>query len=516
MRANIIKEITSQEDAKKLLIDGINKVADAVASTMGYRGRIVLIEDDGGLPEPSKDGYRVLQSIHLENSLENLANQMLKEASENQVETEGDGTTLVILLTQAFTKYAHQEYLKGRSAIDIKLEIEKSRDLIIEHIEKIATPITEQHIYNIAKTSANSDEEIAKLVADAYKKAGENGSVAHFRSDNETTYLDYIEGTLIESGYADELFANIATDRTAVYEKPLVVVSHITFKTFDQIKPFVAAAIAGQKALVIISEIDYNVQNALLRNVVDKGLPLVVVKPPSFGSKRRDLLQDIAIICGTSMISTLDGDNFNGRENSFLGECEKITIGKTDTILVPVPGLNREKVDSKISELKELAKKTNFTLEKNLYLERIAKLSGGISTIKVGAITESELREKIDRVDDAVCAVRSAKELGVVAGGGVALMDCFRKLDLDIVSEQAIQAPFLKILSNAGITNENMPDLASYPIGYDVKNFKEVNMLEEGIVDSAKAIISAVKNSTSVACTILLIGSTITLKRQEI
>jgi chaperonin GroEL len=516
MKANIIKEITSQEDAKKLLIDGINKVADAVTSTLGYRGRIVLIEDDGGLPEPSKDGYNVLHSIHLENSLENLANQMLKEASQNQVESEGDGTTLVVLLTQAFTKYAHEQYLRGKSPIDVKLEIEKSRDLIIEHIEKIATPISEEHIYNIAKTSANSDEEIAKLVAEAYEKAGENGSVAHFRSTNEETYLEHIEGTLIESGYADEQFANVITDRTAVYENPLVVISHITFKTFDQIKPFVAAAIAGQKALVIVSEIDYTVQNALLRNVVEKGLPLVVVKPPSFGSKRRDLLQDLAIICGTSMISTLDGDDFSGRAEGFLGECKKITVGKTDTVLIHTEGLRKEKVESKISELKELAKKANFTLEKNLYLERIAKLSGGISTIKVGAITESELREKIDRVDDAVCAVRSAKELGVVAGGGVALMDCFASLDLDIVSNQAVQAPFLKILSNAGITNDKMPGLKGYPIGYDVKHFKEVDMLEEGIVDSAKAIISAVKNSTSVACTILLIGSTITLKRQEV
>jgi chaperonin GroEL len=511
---NIIKDITPQNEAKELLISGINKVADAVTSTMSYRGRIVLIEDEGGLPQPSKDGYTVLTSTFLENPIENLANQMLKEASENQVASEGDGTTLVVLLAQSFTKYAHQEVLKGRSPIDIKLEIEKSRDLIIKHIESIATPITEQHIYNIAKTSANSDEEIAKLVTEAYEKAGENGSVAHFRSDNDSTYLEHIEGTLIEAGYADDQFANVATDRTAVYEKPLVVVSHITFKTFDQIKPFVAAAIAGQKALVIISEIDYNVQNALLRTVVDKGLPFVVVKPPSFGAKRRDLLQDIALICGTSMISTLDGDNFNGRESSFLGECEKITIGKTDTILVPVPGLNKEKIEGKIAELKELIKKTNYNLEKNLYRERIAKMSGGISTIKVGAITESELREKIDRVDDAVCAVRSAKELGVVAGGGVALMDCFASLDLDDVSEQAIQAPFLKILSNAGITD--FPDLKNYPFGYDVKNFKEVNMLEEGIVDSAKSIISALKNAVSVASTILLIGSTITLKRQEV
>jgi chaperonin GroEL len=513
---NIIKDITPQKEAKELLISGVNKVADAVTSTMSYRGRIVLIEDDGGLPQPSKDGFNVLNSIYLEHPIENLANQMLKEASENQVASEGDGTTLVVLLSQAYTKYAHQECLKGRSPIDIKLEIEKSRDLIIKHIKSIAIPITKQHIYNIAKTSANSDEEIAKLVTEAYEKAGENGSVAHFRSDNDSTYLEHIEGTLIESGYADDQFANVTADRTAVYEKPLIVVSHITFKTFDQIKPFVASAIAGQKALVIISEIDYAVQNALLKNVVDKGLPLVVVKPPSFGAKRRDLLQDIALICGTSMISTLDGDNFNGRADSFLGECEKITVGKTDTILVPIEKLNKEKIEGKITELKELAKKTNYNLEKNLYRERIAKISGGISTIKVGAITESELREKIDRVDDAVCAVRSAKEFGIVAGGGVALMDCFIKLDLDIVSEQAIQSPFLKILSNAGISNDKMPNLAEYPIGYDVKNFEEVNMLDKGIVDSAKSITSALKNAVSVASTILLIGSTITLKRQEL
>jgi len=512
---NILKDITSGEEAKKALIDGVNKVADVVTSTMGYRGRTVLIEEHGGLIDSTKDGFTVLESIHLEDPLENAACQILKEASQKTVDIAGDNTTLTILLAQMFIKYAHEKLAQGTPAIDIKNDIERSKELIIKEIEKMSIETTDKLIYDVAKTSANSDEFIAKVVADAFIKAGENGSVAHFRSDTEETYLDHIPGTLLESGYVDELYQNVSSDRTAVLDTfPLVLISNINFRTVKQIEPFLSYAAENQRELLIISEMEFQVQNVILQNKLKGALKVAVVTPPAFGGKRKDLLNDLAILCGTQAVTTLSGDDFSGRAEDFLGVAEKVVVGKSDTIITPAMEKTIDAVQGKISELKEIIENTNSNMEKKYLRDRISKLSGGVSIIKVGGYTESELKERMARVEDAVCAVRSAKEEGVVAGGGTALLECSKVLfdDLDDVSGISLRTPFLKILSNASIKLEGTP---KYPIGYDVKEFKEINMFDAGIVDSAKAIKTALTNAISVAGTILMTDNVITLKREK-
>lgn len=511
---NILKDITSGPEAKNALIDGVNKVADVVTSTMGYRGRTVLIEENGGLIDSTKDGWTVLESIHLEDPLENMACQILKEASQKTVDIAGDNTTLTALLSQMFIKYAHEELEKGTPAIDIKNNIEKSKEIIIDELVKLSLPITDKFIYDVAKTSANSEESIAEIVSQAFIKAGEDGSVAHFRSDTEETYLDYIEGTLLESGYVDELFQTIPSDRTAVYDNyPLILLSNINFKTVKQITPFIEYAHSNQRELVIVSEMEYQVKDVILQNKIKGILKAVVVSPPSFGSKRKDLLSDLAILCGTQMVSTLSGSDFEGRANDFLGVVNKVVVGKTDTIITPEMDRNMDKIQGKIVELKEVISKTNNTLEKKYLNERISKLSGGVSIIKVGGYTESELKERTARVDDAVKAVRAAKEEGVVAGGGVALLKISNNKLLDDVTIQTLKSPFAKILSNASMN----PDLkiGDYPVGYDVKEFREVDMFDAGIVDSTKAIKTALTNAISVAGTILMTDNVITLKREK-
>ena len=542
--SNIIKDISSGNQAKESLIEGVNIIGNVIGSTLGYRGRTVLIETEGNKNYPTKDGYDALQAIHLENPLHNLACELLKEASQKTVDLAGDSTTATIVLAQAFVKYSYEEFLKGKSPIDIKNDIEKSRDKILEYLEKIATPITDELIYSVAKTSANSDEEIAKIVTDAFLSAGENGAVAHFRSDTDETYLETIEGTLVESGYVDDLFINVHSDRTVVFDNnPLMIFSEINFKTVNQISPFLEFAANNNRELVIVSEMEFHVKDVLLKNKLKGALKISVVAPPSFGQKRKDTLKDLAMICGTQCITTLSGDNFDGRTAEFFGECQKIVIGKTDTIITPkVDETISEKVQGQIAELKEVIKNTTSNSEKKYCSSRISKLSGGISIIKVGGVTESELLERLARVDDAVKAVYSAKEEGVLAGGGIALMNASADLsnELDYVSSVAITTPFFRIMENANfdVTEKrklklfekvkfylkyifcleqgiNKVEIPKYPIGYDVKNFSKVNMFEAKIVDSHKGIKNALVNAISVANTILLTDNIVSLKREK-
>lgn len=536
MNQGIIKKISSGNDAKSQLINGVETVSSVVGSTMGYRGRTVLIEDSLGKNFPTKDGYNVLQEITLDNPLENLACELLKEASQKTVDFAGDGTTGTIVLADAFVRYSNELLAKGESPIDIKHDIEKSTDLIIKFLDKLSIPITDELIYSIAKTSANGDDSIAKIVSEAFIAAGENGTVTHFRSNTDETSLEKIEGTLVESGYADEGFVNVFSDRTTVFENnPLVVVSHITFQTINQVMPFIDFAIKNGRELVIVSEMDFQVRDALLRNKLNGSLKVVVCAVPSYGQKRKDFLMDLAMVCDTTMISTLSGADFTNRAAEFLGSCKKTVIGANDSIFIPLEDMDRSNVLGKIKDLKDIISKSSNNLEKKYLQERIAKLSGMVSIIKVGGITESELKEKIDRVDDAVCAVRSAQEEGVVAGGGLALMEASLQLNfqIDSVSANAITAPFFKILSNANydvtvkknynwlqvILCLDKPsdeiELPDYPIGYDVKHFEKVDMFEAKIVDSTKVVKNSLINAVSVANTILMTDNVITLRRER-
>ena len=516
MSERILKDITSKDDAKTRLLSGINKSADVVSSTFGYRGRTVLIESDYGKAEPTKDGYKTLQSIFLDDPVENIALEIAKEASEKTVKFAGDSTTNTIILLQAFFANSIEAVKNGKSPIDVKQEIEKSRDLILEYLDKISTPITDKLIYDVALTSANGDEEIAKIVADAYIKAGEDGSVSHARSNTDETYLEFIQGTLVESGYSDERFVNVFSDRTCVFdENPLVVCSTIEFKTVKQILPFMQFAHDNKRPLVIIADCAPAVKDVVLQNVIQKGVPFCIVHAPNVGKKRIDFVNDLACLLGTQAITSLSGDDFQGREGEFLGECEKVVIGKADTIITPTKNKYiQEIVDGKINEIKEVIKTTKSQVEEKYLRERISKLVGGVSVIKVGSIIESELGEKIDRIDDAVCAVRSAKEEGVLAGGGIALYNALLKINvLDEVTKTSLLAPFNKIILNANASLKIDGKLFFYPLGYDVKEYKEVNMFDAGIVDSTKAIKHALINAIAASNTLLLTDNVLTNKR---
>lgn len=510
---NNFKEISSGAGAQEAFVNGINKVSEVVASTMGYRGRTVLIESEGGLPQPTKDGYDTLKSIFLEDPIENMANLSLREASEKTAREAGDATTATVVLAQAFIKESFLALKEGKKRNEIKRDIEESVKKIVEFLKEKSLPITDKLIHDIAHTSCSGDKEITDIVTEAFLKAGENGSVAHFRSNTDNTFLEFVDGNLLEAGYADERFINVYSDRTVLFdENPVVIVSEITFKSVNQILPFVEYAAVNQRQLLIVSDVEFQVQDAILANKLNGKLKVCIVKPPHFGQKRKDVLSDLALLCNCSCITTLSGENFAGRIAEFLGSASKIVVGFTDTVISLSENTPVLKIESKISELKEHIEQTNNPHEIKYLRERIAKLSGKVSIIKVGALVEAELNEKIARVDDAVCAVRSAKEEGVIAGGGSLLNYASGILDLDPVTKQAITAPYRRILSNADI---NYTDIGvfTYPVGYDVKEYKSVDLFKSGIVDSTKATRNALVNATSVSNTVLLSDNILTYKR---
>lgn len=507
--------ICSGKEAKQKFLSGINKGVDVVASTQGYRGRTVMLTEKG-LPKPSKDGFDVAESIFLEDSVESIAWETAKEACRKTALEAGDATTLTMVLLQAYFKYSLDELNKGESAIDIKLQIEKSKDLIVEHLRKLSiTDLTEKIIYNVANTSASGDTFIAELVSKAFIQSGENGSVGHTRSNTDETFTEHIEGTLVERGYVDEGFVNVHSNQTVVFDQePLILISNISFLTIKQIVPFLEVASANKKQLLIVSEMDFHVQDALLNNKI-KGHQFAVIQPPSIGKKRQELLSDLALVCDTQMISSLSGSDFTNRAEMFLGIAKSITVTKENTIVVRHKDTDFAPIEGKIKELTDYKKTCVHQLEIKNIEERIAKLSGGVSMIKVGGITPAEIEEKIARVDDAVRAVKSAKEEGVVAGGGVALLDCLLNIkELDGITQSVLKAPFQKIMSNAGVEGTSK-EFLKYPNGFDVKDFKECNMIEEGILDATKAVRNALVNAVSASNNLLLSDNVVTLEQSK-
>lgn len=506
-------QIQSGDEAQEKILRGVKAVANVVGSTMGYRGNLVLLETQGGLPKPTKDGWEVAESIFLQDNLEALACESAKEAARKTAENAGDATTATMVLLDAFLSSSINAIKDGESQITVASKIEESKKLILEHLDKISTPITPELIYHVAKTSANGDEFIAKIVSDAYEKAGNNGSVGHTLSNNDDTFVDFVDGTLVERGYSDERFSNVMSNLTVLFEEePLILISDINFQTVRQIAPFLDYAAQHKKELLIISDMDYKVEAVILENKVKHGYRFAVVKPPAIGKKRTEYLSDLAIVCNTQCVDALSGTDFVGRAEQFLGQCKTILSTKDNTIVTKHDDLDPTPIQAKINELKDLLKETENKVAIQNIEDRIAKLSGMTAIVKVGGITPSEVEERVARVDDAIKAVRSAKEEGVVAGGGMALHNCYEVLGdkLDEVSKMSILAPLFRILSNADVVET--PEL-SYPYGYDVKSFQKVNMIEQGIVDATKCIKNAVENAISTSNTLSRCANAITLNR---
>lgn len=522
MQQNVNRIVVRGKEAKEKLLEGVNEVCDVIGSTMGARGSFNLFETFDGLPHLTLDGYDSLDMMFLSEPIPNIACELVKEACRKQHREVGDGTTLVCVLTQAFFQNSLKAVESGKNEIEISQDILKSVEKVNAYLDSIKVPLTKKLMYDIAKTAGNGDEELAQKVTDAFIKSGEHGTVSHRRSMTDETFVSFIDGNPIESGFADERFINVQETQSVVFDNPLVVVSNIHFQTINEITPFLNTAFQFDEELnvytvyrpiVFIGTMEDNINESIVANV-KKGFPIAVIKTPYFGKKGRENMADIAMILGCEVLDGISRSDYRGKENTYIGTCQRIEIGEKDTVVTIDTKVSQEKSKGKISELLEQIKNHTNIHEVNYLKERISKITGGISTIMIGGYTESEVEERIARYDDAISAVRSSKE-GVVAGGGIALFNANINLELDSVTTASIIAPFNKIMSNANAVWETSVE-TKYPIGYDVKEYKEVNMFDAGILDTVKGIKTALVNSASASNNLLRCNFVMPFRRNSL
>lgn len=528
----IPKDLSFDSDGRDKLVSGIAKISKAVKSTLGPRGKTVLIEspDHVGGITITKDGVTVARSVYLDDPVENLSIQMMKDAANRTANSAGDGTTTAIVLTEAFINAGQHHIISENNVTEVTRHIDAFVAEALVKLEKSSKKISNRRLLDVAKISANNDPFIGKLIHEAYAKVGKNGIVTVEKSMTHETYAEVTNGIKVDRGYTSNLFITNQKKDECILENVKVLICDQEINNILQIENVLKPIIAKGETLLIIGNCSTNVVNTLAANVVRNSLKLCNIAPPSFGYKTHELMQDIAISMGAKYFSEKTGDDLTLINDSDLGHADRIIVGKSSSVLIKNQETSVE-VQQRIDELKEQQEHTKDVVERKFIDQRVASLAGAIGCIYVGGNSDVEQKEKFDRVDDSVCAVRSALEEGIVAGGGYALlkvsMEMLNKTDIysytrdqltafKIVTE-AIQAPMEQILLNAGKTYDeiNMRYKASFmdDYGYDVKNEKFGNLFKAGVIDPLKVTKNALKNAASVATTILSTNAIITHAR---
>ena len=521
------KNLEFDQEGRDKLISGITKISKAVKSTLGPRGKTVLIESPehvGGMTI-TKDGVTVANSIFLEDPVENLAVQMLKDAARRTANTAGDGTTTAIVLTEALVKAGQEFIFEENNVSEVVKYINEYSDKVVGTLKSNSKKITKSRLLDVATISANNDKYLGKIISDAYNEVGKNGIVTVERSQNHETYAKVTNGIKIDRGYTSNLFITNQKNDESVLEDVLVLVCDQEISNILQIEAVLKPIIQQNKKLLIIGPCSVNVINTLAANVVRNGLKLCNIMPPQFGYKQHELMQDIALSVGAKYFSEKTGDDLSLLGMSDLGHADKIISGKSQTVIIKNDQMTKE-IKDRISDLREQQENTEVVSDREFINERIASLSGSIGAIFVGGNSDVEQKEKYDRVEDAVCAVRSALEEGIVKGGGVALMECANILHniVNITNRDEMSAidtlisaceePIIQILKNAGKEYAEIYNKVSTK-GYDVKNEKYGDMFEMGIIDPLKVTRNAFVNAVSVSTTILTTNAIITHLRER-
>ena len=525
----IPKDLTFDEEGRSKLISGITAISKAVKSTLGPRGRTVLIESPdhiGGITV-TKDGVTVARSIFLDNPIENLAIQMMKDAATRTSNAAGDGTTTAIVLTEAIVNMGEKLLTKDHNVTEVIKSINTYTSKIIDILEKSSKKITPSRLLDVATISANNDKDIGSIIADAYDKVGTNGIVTVEKSQNHETYAQVTNGIKVERGYTSPLFLNNQRKDECILEDVLVLVCDTAIDNILQIETVLKPIIQNNNKLLIIAPCSDNVVHTLAANVVRNNLKICNIVPPQFGYKSHELMQDIAFAVGAKIFSEKTGDDLSLLNMEDLGHVDKIIVGKDSSVLIKDSPLTDSTLD-RINELKEQQDNMTIESDKNFINERIASLAGAIGCIYVGGNSDVEQKEKFDRVDDSVCAVRSALQEGIITGGGLALYRAAKELgnktfektiDEKVAAEiiiEAIKVPMQQIIINAGQDVEEIIitlDGLGTSYGYDVKNEKVGDMYKMGVIDPLKVTKNALINAVSVATTILSTNAIITHAR---
>lgn len=511
--SEIVKDLNFSNQAQSKIMSGVEKLTEAVASTLGASGKCVIYEDALGKPIITKDGVTVAQSVVLMDPVENIGATLIKEAAQKTVKEAGDGTTTSTVLAHSILKFYYENENK-ENLRSIKESIERGKNKVIKYLEKKAIPVEGDMLNNVARISTNNDKVLGDIIAEAYKEVGKNGVVLMEESDTEKTYVDIVDGVQFDSGLKSPHLITDKDKNNATLEEPLILIVDSEVSTVRKIQAVLEYAIKNKKAILIIGNVSQQVMSALIMNKVKGNIKVNVIDPPGFSTVRRDMLDDLAIITGARVINEELGDDLDLIDESFLGIANKAVTDDNNTVIT---------VETQTDEIKERIKSIEDQIkdEKNPYAlkkleQRRAMLSGSVGIIKVGADSKVELKEKKDRVEDAIHAVKAALKQGIVSGAGIALHNAADLLNNKSVGEsilyEAIKSPYKTILDNAGIKYEPCPDEG---YGIDVVTGKSVNLVNNGIIDPVLVTKTALTNACSVATTIMSANCVISNVREQ-
>jgi chaperonin GroEL len=525
------KKVTFSKDARNKLAEGVDKLANAVTATLGPAGRNVIIEQDQGTPISTKDGVTVAKAISFKDPVENAGAQIVKQASIKTAEQAGDGTTTSTLLAQSILNESLDRIKQGSNSVDIKRGIDKAVKVVVKYLEQESKEITdEEQLKQIATISANNDTEIGELISTAMDKVGQDGVVTIEESKTGETYLETVEGVQFDRGYKSPYFVTDNSTMTAVLQSPYILITDKRLSNIKELLPILESVSQQSKSLLIIADdIDGEALSTMVVNKMRGILSCAVVKAPSFGDRKKDMLEDIAALTGGTVVSTEKGMRLDKFQGEWLGKANKITISKDTTTIIDAKG-DEDKITQRVEDIKTLIDETSSPYEKEKLQERLSTFIGGVAIVHVGGMTEVEVKEKKDRVDDALHATKAGLEEGILPGGGIALLNAAMLLvdqigGNDNEDEQtgyeivisALERPFYKILENAGLTNDEIGDIeqhikeeGDFWYGYNPREQDYFNMFKEGIIDPTKVTRLALENAASVAGTLLITEAVIT------
>jgi len=523
------KEIHFSDAARNELFEGVKKLADAVKVTMGPRGRNVLIQKSFGAPNITKDGVSVAREIELKNTIENMGAQLVKEVASKTADEAGDGTTTATVLAYSIFKEGLRNITAGANPIEVKRGMDKAANAIIDELKKIAKEVKDKkEIAQVATISANSDETIGNLIAEAMEKVGKDGVITVEEAKGIIDELEVVEGMQFDRGYLSPYFITDSERMEAVLENPYILLTDRKITNLKDILPVLEGIQqSGRPLLIIAEDVEGEALATLVVNKLRGILNIAAVKAPGFGDRRKAMLQDIAALTGGTVISEEVGRTLESANVADLGQAGRVVIDKDNTTIVDGKG-DRAAVEARIKEIKIQIDNTTSDYDREKLQERLAKLSGGVAVIKVGAATETEMKEKKDRVDDALSATKAAVEEGIVIGGGAALIRAASKVNLSLEGDEAIgadiimraiKAPMKQIAENAGFDSGvvvNTVECAEDEnTGFNAATGEYVDMIEAGIIDPVKVERIALQNATSVASLLLTTEATVSEVKEE-
>ena len=524
------KEITYSNSARTALLTGVNKLADAVKVTMGPRGRNVLLQRSFGAPHITKDGVSVAKEIELPDALENMGAQLVKEVASKTADEAGDGTTTATVLAQAVFKEGLKNVTAGANPISLKRGMDKAVTAIVEELKNMSKPVeNKEQIAQVATISANSDKVIGELIAEAMDKVGKDGVITVEEGKSLNDELEVVEGMQFDRGYLSPYFVTNADKMVAELEDAYVLLYDKKISNMKELLPLLEKVVqSGNKPLLIIAEdVEGEALTTLVVNRLRGTINVTAVKAPGFGDRRKAMLQDIAILTGGTVISEELGRNLESATLEDLGKAGRIVVDKENTTIVDGAG-SKEDIDARVAQIRNEIENTTSDYDKEKLQERLAKLSGGVAVIKVGAATETEMKEKKDRVDDALSATKAAVEEGIVIGGGAAVLKAANKINLDLEGDEkigaeivirAVKAPIKQIAENAGfdggVVVYNVESNENDNYGFNAATGEYVDMFETGIIDPAKVERVALQNAVSVSSLLLTTEAAITEIKEE-